>query len=189
MLQNKIFLGFILLIFYHSIIVAQTNKPPKREPSITRYIQDLYQYVKDKIRKNQYYENTLFLNRDNVEWSDKTQKKYIQSSHYSLIDDKPILRMSRCFIYQNEIEYEYHFLYDNDEKIILIYERQNDTNKLNYRELKVFFEKEKCINIIVDKQVIPTEDKEYNQKITKLQIEGQKLKQYFLQEVEEYYKD
>ncbi|TAE75679.1 MAG: hypothetical protein EAZ85_01865 [Bacteroidetes bacterium] len=188
MFSKKYFIQFLLFFIYLFLIFSATAQEtrPKRQPSATRNIQDLYHYIKEKVKKNQYYENSIVLNQNKFEWNDAQKKQIKQSSHYSYMGDTPTLRMCKVVEIKNKISYETEYLYDNDGKIILIFETQNDYEAVNYRELKFFFEKEKCINIMVNKEILPADNQEYSSKMKKMQEEATRLKQYFLTEMNEY---
>lgn len=183
MIIKNIFL--FLFIFIHLNIAAQINRP-KRQPSATRHIQDLYNYIKEKVKKNQYYENSVILNQNKFDWHDASKKQFKQSSFYSYVGELPVLRMYRTIETKNKISYEYQYIYDNDGKLIMLLEMQNDYEMQNYRELKAFFDKEKCINIIIDKEVLSAQNQEYASKIKKIETEGIRLKEYFLEEMKQY---
>lgn len=185
MSKKNIFLFLILHSILYFNIFAQPIRP-KRQPSSTRHIQDLCNYIKEKVKKNQYYENSIVLNQGKFQWSDASKKQFKQSSFYSYVGNEPILRMFRTVETKERLIYEYEYVYDNDGKLIFILESQNDYENLKYRELKAFFEKEKCINVIVDKEILSSDNQEYAPKITKIAEEGMRLKEYFLSEMKEY---
>ncbi len=187
MLKKIIILfSFIFMAFSVIFSITAQNTRPKRQPSSTRNIQDLYNYIKEKTKKNQYYENSIVFNHHKFAWHDAKKKQYKQSSYYSYTSDEPTLRMYKIIEMIDKIIYETEYLYDNDGKLILIFESQNDYETLKYREIKFFFEKEKCINIIVDKEVLSSENQEYSSKMNKLEEEAKRLKEYFINEMKDY---
>jgi hypothetical protein len=139
-------------------VYAQGTKRPTREPSTTRYLKDLYQYVKDKVRRNQYYMNEYVINAQSLPWKDKTMKHQSFLFYYSYSGDKkPILRLAVCVQKQDKIEKRTEFMFDQDGNVSYCYEKQNDTN-LAYRELQIFYEKGLCINLMVDKEILDIKD-------------------------------
>ena len=144
-----------------------------REPSSTRYIKDFYEYVSGNIKRNQYYVNEIRLNSNRLLWSDNKIFHIIEKFHYSYGGDHvPSLRMITLSETDNKINYYYEFLYDTDGKLIYCFEKQNDTNTFTYREFKVYYEKSLCINLVLDKEIIDSNDISHNDKINRIYEEG-----------------
>ncbi len=177
-------LCWLLLLYLPTLLQAQTPKPKiPREPSTTRYLKDMYLYVKDKARKNQYYINEFSVNTHALLWKDNStsQKSYI--FYYSFLgDDTPLLRLAVLTEKQGDTEIRTEFLYDQDGNMGLCFEKQN-LEKLAYREMTVFYEKDLCINLILDKEVIdPRNSKPHQAKVEKFKKLAKEVYQKFTQD-------
>jgi hypothetical protein len=186
--MNKIIVSKLLFLLFlgANLPEMQAQTPTKREPSVTRYIQDLYQYMSSKCNRGQYYENTRTLNQDKLKWYDDVKKLYSQSFYYSYVGEEAVLRIARVSQKTDKLEYDYEFAFDNDGVLILIIERQNDVNLHKFRTLKAYYHKEKCINIILDIEISPSNDEQHTEKLKNLQKKGKELREIFLLEMKEY---
>lgn len=199
-MKKKLFLILFLQIIVNflpnfSPLFAQN---PKRFPSVTRNIEDFYRYVSEKIKHNQYYINEWTYNQFKQTWWDKTANYGSESYYYSFLgENEPVIRLASMQILKdtfantkennkNEKQpYYYEFLYNQEGHLSLVVERQKDEKNLPYREMKVFFDKRKCINIFLDKDIIPHNNTGYNEKIGVLQKLGEEYYQKFQTQVQE----
>lgn len=172
-----------LLLVWAMIGYAQETKRPVREPSTTRYLKDLYQYVKDKARRNQYYMNEFSVNTHSLAWKDNKVKHKAYIFYYSFSgDNKPLLRLAVLVQKQDKTETRYEFMYDNEGNVAFCFEKQND-DAFPYRECQVFYEKGLCINLILDKEVIDQKATEpYQDKINHFKTIGKEVYNKFFQD-------
>ena len=147
------FLILILFIFFG--ITMAYSQEFVREPSKTRYIKDIYQYVQEKISRNQYYVNEFRMNVGNLLWSNSKAFQSTQQYHYSFVgDDSPVLRLVIVVSKVAGKNYYSEYLYDNNTKLVYAFEKQNDSETYSYREIHAYFEEDLCINLLVDKEII-----------------------------------
>jgi hypothetical protein len=174
-----------LLLVWAMVGYAQKTQRPVREPSTTRYLKDLYQYVKDKARRNQYYMNEFSVNTHSLAWKDNKVKHKAYIFYYSFSgDNKPLLRLAVFIHKQDKIDTRYEFMYDNDGNVAFCLEKQNNET-FPYRECQVFYEKGLCINLILDKEVIDQKATEpYQEKIDRFKSIGNSVYAQFFQDQE-----
>jgi hypothetical protein len=182
---------FTLFCFVLFFTISFQNKifgqeRPKRFPSATRNIEDLYRYVHEKIKHNQYYVNEWNYNHFKQDWWDKTQNYGTEAYHYSFLgENEPVLRMATLHILKEKMLYQYEFLFNQEGHLCLVIEKQKDTAKFPYREMRIFFDKRKCVNLFLDKDIIPHNNTGYNEKIGILQELGEDYYQKFQKQVED----
>lgn len=161
-------LHFILLLYAVFPILLYAQKSIN-ESNSTRSIRDLYEYVQDKISRNQYYVNEYKINSSNLKWVDTEDFQLTQSYYYSYSgDDQAALRYIVVESRKKKVSYLREFLYDMEGKLVLALEKQNDNGQLPYREITSFYEKGLCINLIVDKNLIDSKEKGYDNKLKEL---------------------
>jgi|GEM_PF-2453580 len=171
------------LFFSSSLLVlkgqAQITRPV-REPSTTRNLKDTYLYVKEKVRRNQFYMNEFIVNTHSLTWRDKLLIHSTYIFYYSFLgDDTPLLRFAVLIKKEGEIKTHTEFMYDQDGHLGYCIENQNDTARA-YKELHVFYEKERCINVIANKEVIHVKDTTpYQTHIARLQAVGKEVYKKF----------
>lgn len=179
--MNKIFWLFFLC---HTCLpyLSEAQKIP-REPSTTRHLKDSYLYIKDKAKKNQYYLNEFMVNSNALFWNDNVirQKSYLY--YYTFLgDNTPFLRLAVVIEKTNDTEIRTEFMYDQDGNLGYCIEKQNDKN-LAYREFHVFYEKELCINLMLDKDIIdPKDTPPHQSKIDNLKKVGKVVFKKFSQD-------
>lgn len=175
------FLYFLGLIFFSLHISVLAQERPKRFPSITRNIEDMYRYVSEKVKQNQYYVNEWSYNHFRQPNSDKTIKYGTECYYYSFLgENEPILRLITVQILREQVLYYYEFLFTQEGHLCLVLERQKDEKNISYRNMKIFFDKRKCINLFLDKDIIPHTNTGYNEKVGILQKLGEEYYQKFL---------
>jgi hypothetical protein len=184
-LKHSLTFCCIFFIFHCESLWAQ--KEYVREPSTTRYIKDIYQYVQEKIARNQYYINELKLNPSNLPWLASQNYQSTQQYFYSFVgDDSPSLRLVTIVSKINQINYYYEYLYDNDGKMVFCYEKQSDTKALPYRELKAYFHNNLCINLLLDQEIIEAnKTAPYKARLDAILNEGKLYFQKFLADMKE----
>jgi hypothetical protein len=125
------------------------------------------------------------VNSAQIPWADAKPYHNVYRYYYSFVgDNSPSLRLITRLTKTAEINYYVEFLYDTDGKMIYFYEKQNDQSKFTYREFKAFFEKDLCVNIMVDKEVIDIKDQQYNPKVNGIKILGGQLVQRFMNDMQ-----
>lgn len=148
----KIFISLFILSIQINELLAQDFV---REPSTTRYIKDIYQYVQEKISRNQYYLNEFKMNTANLPWVNNKPFQSTQQYHYSFVgDNSAVLRLVIVITKVAEKNYYTEYLYENSGKLVFCFEKQNDTETHSYRELSAYFENNLCINLLIDKEII-----------------------------------
>jgi hypothetical protein len=177
---------FISLIGLPHILGAQ-DKGFVREPSTTRYIKDIYQYVQEKINRNQYYINEFKVNTNNLPWLELSKYQSTQQYYYSFVgDDTPVLRLVTLVSRVNDKNYYTEYLYDNDGRLIFCYEKQNDQATFPYREFRAYFENGLCINLILDKEIIEAKNTSpYKTRLDSFQLSGKYFAQKFFADMKE----
>ncbi|MCU0447194.1 MAG: hypothetical protein MUE85_20045 [Microscillaceae bacterium] len=183
-----IFLKIFILIFslFPFVLLAQ-DSGFVREPSTTRYIKDIYQYVQDKINRNQYYINESRVNTTNLPWLELSKFQSTQQYFYSFVgDDTPVLRLVTIVAKVNDKNYYAEYLFDNDGKLIFCYEKQNDSATYPYREFRAYFENGLCINLLLDKEIIEAKNTSpYRTRLEVFQSTGKFYAQKFFADMKE----
>ena len=125
------------------------------ESSATRSTKDLYEYVQQKIKSNQYYLNEFKINPSNIPWMNTKSYQNTQQYYYSFVGDAtPILRFVSSYTKIAGKNYYSEYLYDIDGNLAFYFEKQNDRQKYPYEEFGAFFDNNKCVNIIINQELI-----------------------------------
>jgi hypothetical protein len=184
------------IVFIKLLIISLLGLAPQllaqergfvREPSTTRYIKDIYQYVQEKINRNQYYINEFKVNTHNLPWLELNKFQSTQQYYYSFVgDDTPVLRLVTLISKVNDKNYYTEYLYDNDGKLIFCYEKQNDHAAFPYREFRAYFENGLCINLLLDKEIIEAKNTSpYKTRLDSFQSRGRYFAQKFFVDMKE----
>ena len=172
----------LIIIFFWTCAVsayAQIPRPP-REPSTTRHLKDMYAYINGKITANQYYLNEIRINPNKLVGKDEIPQSQSYFFYYNYDgENKPVLRLIASIYTKGKVETRTDLMYDQDGNLSYCIETQNDSTQ-KHREFHVFFEKELCINLIIDKEIIDQKDtKPYKTKIEEIQRLGKALRTKF----------
>ncbi len=163
---------------------AQVAKPI-REPSTTRYLKDMYQYIKDKARRNQYYMNEFIINTNSFSAKKNALNHKAYFFYYGLAGDgSPLLRLITLVQKTEKTESRIDFMYDQDGNLGYSFEKLTGSS-LSYKEIQVFYEKELCINLIVDQEVVHRRDTApYQNKIDEFKKVGKEVYKKFFEDQE-----
>ncbi|NJL13178.1 MAG: hypothetical protein HC913_09385, partial [Microscillaceae bacterium] len=147
--------NFFLFFLFFGLAFSSQGQTLAQGPSSTRYIRDIYEYVQEKIHKQQYYINEFKVNANNLPWANQETFHRSQQYHYSFVgDDTPILRMVTVITKMAEKNYYTEYLFDNDGQLIFCFDKQNDVGQYNFRELHAYFEQGLCVNLMIDRNII-----------------------------------
>jgi hypothetical protein len=174
------------LLLFFTLLNTAAQETFVREPSATRYIKDLYQYVREKINRNQYYVNEFKINSSNLKWADEQHFQTFTRHFYSFVgDDSPVLRLVMLTTKVGDKHYYSEFAYDNDGSLVYAYEKQNDTLTYAYREIHVYLDRDLCLNLILDQEVIDVKNTApYTDKIKILTNSGKYHAQRFAKDMQ-----
>lgn len=160
-----------------STTFAQNPTQTARE----NYVKDLYQYYQSRIKRGKYYLNEYKINANSLQWQNKSNLQKTEKYFYSYTGDaKPILRLISVIIESGSKKLEKKFVFDQNEKMVLCIEEQNQEDKYPYRQLKAYFsEKEELVMIRHDRTYIPYTSLDQNPRLIELQKESKKLVEKF----------
>lgn len=147
-------LNKFLTVFFPIFFLIASNLELYAQKDKVRYINDMYDYVKEKIQNNEYdflsnpIENKLSLpHLSNL----KGKELY----YYSFLDlEEPVLRM---VVIQGENEkqkFYAEYLFDNEKNLIFHFEENKQEKATAFTKMKAYFEKEgKLIELWQDEEV------------------------------------
>lgn len=187
MIKDKLIrkLLFLTGITLHLVCFSLQAQDSTLALSETRNIRDLYDYVKYKIERNQYYLNEFKINSDDLLWSDGKPYQYLLQFFYSFAgDNSPLLRLATVVKKDGPINYYYEFLYDNKGELAYVFEKQNQADSFPYRELRAYYANAICINLYQGEEIIDLESTDFP-KIRELMEDGQYYARRFQKDMQE----
>lgn len=111
----------------------------------TESILKVYQQVRVGISQKKLYSNNYTINLKRHNLNHSGYKHYAEKFYYSFAKSQPILRLALVRREKENIDYQKEFLFDTAGKLVYFHEKQNDTKKYPYREVKVYFEQGKML--------------------------------------------
>ncbi len=182
---KQIKLLFTLIFLLGLIPISSKAQDSSLAHSETRNIRDLYDYVKYKIERNQYYLNEFKINSDDLLWSDGKPYQYILQYFYSFAgDNTPLLRLATVVKKDGPLNYYFEFLYNNKGELAYVFEKQNQAESFPYRELRAYFTDDLCINLYQGDELIDLEKTNFP-KIRELLEDGRYYARRFEKDMQE----
>ena len=100
------------VLYFMAFFLIATPLLAQKESKIN-YIADLYQYMRNKIERSEYYLNEYKVNSGSLEWSDLGNFIRTEKYYYSYTgDSKPALRLIKIITKVDDKRYYTEYMYD-----------------------------------------------------------------------------
>lgn len=135
--------SLVVLYLFLNIQAAQAQRNAVK----IQVIEKTYQQIRVRISQKKLLLNqaTINLKRHNLNHSGYYH--YSEKFYYSLAQTNatPLLQLALVRKEQENIDYQKEFLFNLRGELVYFHEKQNDSKNLPYREVKVYFEREKML--------------------------------------------